>query len=266
MTQPLSSRPLVAFLGLAGLVLLAKASPPPPQGGGLRSITAEQQEILDHMSLVDLPDGKGGTNKTLRITGLNVQIVNGLGATNGFPSNPNSVDESEVVSNGLGNLILGYDELAQFTGRKTGSHNLVIGPYNDYTSFGGAVIGRFNRVEAPVSAVVGGNSNYASGISSAVLGGVGNGALGDLSLAAGGLGGEARSPETTVMGGQYNRAIGLASSCLGGFRNVSGGALSSVTGGSYNIARGGFSSVSGGAARVAPGESDWAAGGLFQDF
>ncbi len=53
------------------------------QGGEL---TEEQREILSHMSIVELPmggDEQGndlGTAKTIRFTGVNVQVVNGLGA------------------------------------------------------------------------------------------------------------------------------------------------------------------------------------------
>ena len=53
---------------------------------------------------------------TLRISGLNVQIVNGEGAT--------------ASTNALGNLILGYNEPSQETARRTGSHNLVLGSGN----------------------------------------------------------------------------------------------------------------------------------------
>jgi len=258
-----------ALASLAGVALLASVAPQTlgqvtghVQASGL---TPEQKEILSHLSLVDLPDGAGGTNRTLVISGVNVQIVNGLGATNGYPPNPNSIVSSEVAVNGLGNLILGYDELVQFTGRKTGSHNLVIGPYNSYSSFGGAVAGRFNRVEGTMGVSLGGSSNTARGINSAVLGGVSNLASGDLSVVSGGLGGEAMSVQTTVMGGQFNHATGLNSSALGGFRNVAAGFLSTVSGGSFNVAEGDQSSVSGGLSRTAPAENDWAAGSLLED-
>ena len=74
------------------------------QNGG--SLTPEQEEILSHMSIVELPLGEDviGTAKTIRFTGVNVQIVNGLGATNGNPGDPR--DDEQVV-NGLGNLVVG---------------------------------------------------------------------------------------------------------------------------------------------------------------
>ena len=42
-------------------------------------LTDEQCAILRRMTLVELPDGQGGTCKTIRFTGVNVQIVNGMG-------------------------------------------------------------------------------------------------------------------------------------------------------------------------------------------
>ena len=49
---------------------------------------AQQTMLINekHLSLVDVDDGQGKKVRTLRITGVNVQIVNGLGATNGNPA------------------------------------------------------------------------------------------------------------------------------------------------------------------------------------
>ena len=52
------------------------------------TLTPEQAEILSHLSIVYLDDGQGSTTKTIRISDVNVQIVNGLGVTNGFPPDP----------------------------------------------------------------------------------------------------------------------------------------------------------------------------------
>ena len=67
---------------------------------------------------------------TLRFTGVNVQVVDGSGNTAG-------------AINGLGNLIVGYNENSSAT--RTGSHNLVVGMNNSYTSYGGFVGGRTTR-------------------------------------------------------------------------------------------------------------------------
>jgi len=70
----------------------AFATPGPVSGPQL---TPEQARILRHMSLIQLDDGLGNMVTTIRVTGANLQIVNGLGAT-----------DSE---NGAGNLIVGYN-------------------------------------------------------------------------------------------------------------------------------------------------------------
>jgi hypothetical protein len=60
------------------------------------------------------------------ITGANLRIVNGLGTTE--------------TTNGLGNLIVGYNEERAPDGAtniRTGSHNVVVGAQNNFSSFGG---------------------------------------------------------------------------------------------------------------------------------
>ena len=121
------------------------------------TLTPEQAEILSHQSIVYLDDGLGGTVKTLRISGINVQVVNGLDATNGFPGNPDSTDPLDTQTNGLGNLIVGYNEPGNPNGDdRTGSHNVVFGHGNTYTSFGGIVGPNDNTISAPFASVTGG--------------------------------------------------------------------------------------------------------------
>ncbi len=97
----------------------------------LFTLTPEQAEILSHQSIVYLDDGQGGTVKTLRISGINVQVVNGLDATNGYPTDPDSIDLMETQTNGLGNLLVGYNEIGNPNGDdRTGSHNIVVGHGN----------------------------------------------------------------------------------------------------------------------------------------
>src|SRR5688572_7352209 len=91
----LSASLLLALGTLAFLVLVRPSQAfQSPQARVL--LTPEQAEILSHMSLVMLDDGTGNPKKTLRISGLNVQIVNGLGSTQ--------------TADGTGNLIVGYNE------------------------------------------------------------------------------------------------------------------------------------------------------------
>lgn len=100
---------------------------------------------------------------TVRFEGVNVQIVNGTGTTDGETS-------------GTGNLIIGYNESRENLGepvdcpdgwycdKRGGSHMLVIGEKNNYTSdsHGGMVVGIQNETSAPFASVSGGDSNTAS--------------------------------------------------------------------------------------------------------
>jgi hypothetical protein len=61
----------------------------------------------------------GGPNEVV-ITGANLRIVNGLGATD--------------TTNGLGNLIVGYHEERGFGDTRTGSHNVVVGRQHNFSS------------------------------------------------------------------------------------------------------------------------------------
>jgi len=65
--------------------------------------------------------------------GVNVQIVNGTGTTDGTP-------------NTLGNLIVGYNELRDYGNDRRGSHNIVVGQRHRYSSNGGLVAGYQNTI------------------------------------------------------------------------------------------------------------------------
>ena len=86
-------------------------------------------------------------------TGCNLHVVSGSGATVG-------------TVNGLGNLIVGYNEDASLSGspasQRGGSHNLIIGPGHSYTSYGGLVAGSGNSVLGPHASVSGGGTTSAA--------------------------------------------------------------------------------------------------------
>lgn len=63
-----------------------------------------------------ISSGVGG-KPTVQFSAVNVQIVNGMA--------------SEATTNGEGNLVVGYNEKG---GAQTGSHNLVLGGSNSYTT------------------------------------------------------------------------------------------------------------------------------------
>ena len=85
---------------------------------------------------------------TLQLTGINVQIVSGFGATDG-------------AVNGRGNLIVGYNAASSGQAR-TGSHNVVVGDEHEYTSYGGLVAGFKNTITGPFASVSGGRISWAT--------------------------------------------------------------------------------------------------------
>ena len=154
------------------------------------------------------------------IAGANLHIVNGLGNTQS--------------TNSLGNVIIGYNELRGSDNDRSGSHMLVVGEEQNYSSFGGIVVGFHNETSGDYSSVSGGVFNTASG------------------------------DNASVTGGRGNRASGIRSSVTGGDDNEASGFDASVTGGNENIAIGNAATVSGGFSRSAPLVDSWAAGSLFE--
>jgi hypothetical protein len=147
--------------------------------------------------------------------GINVQIVNGSG-------------DAQTV-NGMGNLIVGYNRAS--TGafscsigaadsqaacatvggvwaqsHKGGSHNIVGGDFNSYSSWGGLVMGLENALTAPYAAIIAGARNHAG------------------------------ASFASVSGGSYNTASGIYSSVSAGFANRASGEFSGVGGGSNRSA------------------------------
>ncbi len=209
-------------------------------------------------------DGNNHPGYLVTFTGANVQIVNGLGATDGEPNNPEDVNN--YVTNGLGNLIVGYNETQASLGNggydtRYGSHNLILGDYNEYTAFGGYVGASFNTVTAPYSSIVSGSLNEVDGVDCAILGGEYNYVASDFyGTVLGGSDNEASGEYASVSGGADCIASGDSSSVSGGERNTASGSTSSVSGGVTNAASGQSSNVSGGGNVTEGNEQGWAAG------
>lgn len=213
---------------------------------------------------------------------VNLQVLNGLGATNGNEDAPESNEPSEVNTNGLGNLIIGYNELRDGLNElndRTGSHNLVMGQKQNFTSVAGFVAGKFNSVMAPYATVIGGRDNIASGTHSSVSGGKSNVASGYISTVSAGKFNTASANFSSVTGGHLNVASGEGSSVVAGLNNQALGQQSSVCGGTSNTASGSSASVaggynnsaamfnatvSGGAQRISAGTNYWVAGSLVE--
>ena len=170
--------------------------------------------------------------KVIQFSGVNVQIINGEGSTAG-------------TINGLGNLIVGYNEEHPDSSDKTGSHNIIVGSNHNYSSYGGLVAGFQNTIEGRYS-FVSGFANNASGAGSSVSGGLLNTASGYYSSVSGGYKNEASGSNSSVTGGRNNNASAIYSSVNGGGNNAASGSCSSVSAGHNNEASVQFSSVIGG--------------------
>jgi len=236
---------------------ISRTSWPSGSSSDLEARVAALETLLQHFSR---------TGNDITISGANLHLNNGSGSTNG------SV-------NGLGNLIIGYNE-ARDTGEgsddRTGSHNLIIGRKNNYSSYGGLVVGYINTISGRYASISGGDHNVASGHFSSILGGYNNTASGTDSNVSGGFSNKASADSSSVSGGENNLASAAGACVSGGYSNeakgqyssVSGGRsnmasvyYASVSGGWYNSASGNYSSVSGGASNVARGESSSVYGG-----
>jgi hypothetical protein len=95
--------------------------------------------------------------------GVNVHIVDDGTPTGDWDLNSHSI-------NGLGNLIIGYDEGENSVSRK-GSHNLILGSRNKWSAnTSGAIIsGDLNTVDGPWSAVIASFASSVSGGGSGVI-------------------------------------------------------------------------------------------------
>lgn len=240
----------------------------------LRQQLSNVLNVNEYLSLEAVND-----QPTVRLTGANLQIVNGMGET--------------ATSNGTGNLLIGYDERREselpecslgtnpnngmsvtneleclaaggtFAANLTGgSHYLVVGPRHNYSRWGGIVAGQNNTSNFDFASVAGGARNTASGTSASVAGGWENTASGPSSSAIGGIYNTASGSSSHVSGGTSNTASGRESSVAGGFYNTASGSNSSVGGGLENVASGSVSSVAGGESNTASGISSSVSGGL----
>jgi hypothetical protein len=220
---------------------------------GLAQRVAALEQLLKHFSR---------EKNEIFITGANLHLVNGLGSTGCTD------EQGEILNcpNGLGNLIVGYNEpRGPGFGEdiRTGSHNVVVGERHNFSRFGGLVVGDLNTISGDFASVTGGQQNTASGRRSSVSGGIFNAASGENASVSGGQLNTASGENASVSGGSNAIASGVAASISGGaFNTASGFAYSSVSGGNGNTASGESSSVSGGLGNVASGNGSSVTGGF----
>lgn len=188
------------------------------------------------------------TGQELVFDSLNVSVRNGLGKTD--------------TVNGLGNLTIGYNELRGDTSdHRSGSHMMVAGSENSFTSFGGIVVGYRNSTTGRYASISGGERNLASDFGSSVSGGRANDATGSGAWVGGGSGNRAQGSMSAITGGNSNEATGFVSTVGGGQSNEASGTFSSIAGGLFNEATGLYSSVGGGRDNLASGTSSAVGGG-----
>ncbi|MCX5852273.1 MAG: hypothetical protein NT072_09505 [Deltaproteobacteria bacterium] len=145
--------------------------------GEIDAVTVPQS-LLDLAPYVSVnPDAMNEINgPNVVFSGVNVHIQSGAGYT---------WDYSHGPLTGLGNLIMGYNELrgTGYGDNRSGSHNIVLGVYNNFSSYGGLVGGNWNTISGKTSSVLTGNENAASGECSIVFGGEQNTASAYASIA-----------------------------------------------------------------------------------
>jgi hypothetical protein len=180
------------------------------------------QSIAPYVS-VDFNVENGVKAPNITFHGANIHIVNGSGST--------------ASTNGLGNLIIGYDESsttaipasALAAGDRGGSHNLVMGSGNKFTTWAssGIVNGDANLLNAREGVILTGNGNR-------ITGNVGPGYSqwgvivtgtnqqlfdGQGSAIVGGVNNDVENLFSVILGGNANKNDGIYSTLLGGINN-----------------------------------------------
>lgn len=181
------------------------------------------------------------------ITGYNLHIRSGSDYT--YSAGPGF--------DGLGNLIIGYNNNDNFQESQSGTHNLVIGDNHEYTSHGGLVAGHNNLIAGIASSVPGGEENKALGDWSVAIGGRLNSASNNNSIVAGGEGNSANKYGSTIFGGSSNEipanSNGDLATIIGGIFNLSQGVGAVTIGGIGNNSKGVVDMVAGGQDNTANG-------------
>jgi hypothetical protein len=172
----------------------------------LNSLNADLGTFRNLKGYVRLVPGtmEGVRGPNLIFEGVNVHVRNKRSSTS--------------MVDGLGNLIIGYNEIGDEAGLfypppvRDGSHNLIVGSGHSYGSAGGFVAGYRNTIGNSFSTVTGGFLNVANGEYSSVSGGLLNIAGGEFSAVSGGMQNDTASFASSVTGGSYNESELMVSS------------------------------------------------------
>jgi hypothetical protein len=248
-------------------------------------LSAALDFIADLQTAVAALDPNGELVKLADHVTVETGSINGLAGPHVVFHDANvhirSGGNSSWSQNGLGNLIVGYNEVLNAdTNNRTGTHNIVVGLGHEFTSIVGIVAGQSNHLMGPYSSITGGRENrilagYASitggeeneigdyGLAASISGGKNNTANSNHASVSGGWYNIARAAYASVSGGAYNTAEWLAASVSGGRDNIASSEAASVSGGKGNEALAEWSSVSGGYANSATGPYTSVSGGAY---
>jgi hypothetical protein len=250
----------------------------------LPASATEQKTLISILPDITFKSAGVDSKPTILFSKANIQVVNGEGKT--------------ATANGEGNIVIGYNETP---GTETGSHNLVLGGTQDYTSYAGILGGNSNTAQGPFATLVGehnkatefgkgafvaGHYDDVSQHYGSITGGCGNsvGALpggtctefeegstvtgghenddvGKDDVIVGGANNVGQLGETVVLGGANNEAFQRLSTISGGTHNRTAAELSSVAGGTHNEPAGEDSSISGGTENKTTGFESSVVGG-----
>jgi hypothetical protein len=208
---------------------------------GRLQVTGCDVVITDAKASVAPPtEGTGN----LVVAGGNVHVVNGAGAT--------------ATNNGRGNVIVGYSaeptsadgnwvDSTPVADRRSGSHNLILGDANGWTSYGALIAGYGTLSGEPYCGALGGTGNSCVGTFGAVVAGTAN---------------QVRNQSAATLGGRELDAAGLSAVTAGGWGNVSSGDYGIAGGGDGNTAGATLSVVFGGSHLLSYGAGTSVFGGF----
>ncbi len=148
----------------------------------------------------------------------------------------NGSDQTHEAKNGLGNLVVGYNDDLGVDLDRTGSHNIVVGDLHSYRSTGGIVSGINNTIDEVNAAAIGGESQIVTGIAAVAVGGETNIVSARGAVAVGGYDVKVLADNAATLGGLENRAAGTTSAIVGGFQNRTTCSSSAAVGGVLNLA------------------------------
>jgi hypothetical protein len=237
-----NNRNLALAAALCGGIFLV-GSPAHAQGGKNADLTNRVAALEAKIAVLEAKLQYVTVSGTeMYITGANLNIRSGSGWTGG--------------TNGKGNLVMGYNEGA-VDNTRTGSHNIVVGGYNTYASYGAMISGDYNQAWGPFASMISSNnvlatvdSQYSGSLASdncsmasafdSMMGSINCDTTGSYGSIIGGSSNKIFGSYSVLVSGQSNeiKPGALNSSILGGNSNQMWGDLSTILAGHFNVMHG----------------------------